>query len=67
MLRALERHEMPEFLGAALGFYLLFRIPLFPAALLTGVAVFGILAILARLARSIEVDLTDRDRTEKHI
>jgi manganese transport protein len=37
--------DLAEFLGAALGFYLLFGIALFPAALLTGVAVFGILAI----------------------
>src|SRR5215813_5537561 len=37
--------DLAEFLGAALGFYLLLGIPLFPAALLTGVFVFGILAI----------------------
>ena len=37
--------DLAEFLGAALGFYLLFGIPLFYAALLTGVAVFLILAI----------------------
>lgn len=36
--------DLAEFLGAALGCYLLFRIPLFTAALLTGVAVFLILA-----------------------
>jgi manganese transport protein len=36
--------DLAEFLGAALGFYLLFGIPLFPAGLLTGVVVFGILA-----------------------
>ncbi len=35
--------DLAEFLGAALGFYLLFGIPLFPAGLLTGVLVFGIL------------------------
>lgn len=37
--------DLAEFLGAALGFYLLFHIPLFTAALLTGVIVFLILAV----------------------
>ncbi len=37
--------DLAEFLGAALGFYLLLGIPLFMAGLLTGVAVFLILAI----------------------
>jgi manganese transport protein len=37
--------DLAEFLGAALGFYLLFGIPMFPSALLTGVAVFAILAV----------------------
>jgi manganese transport protein len=37
--------DLAEFLGAALGFYLLLRIPLFHAALLTAVVVFGILAL----------------------
>ncbi|MGZ9160196.1 MAG: Nramp family divalent metal transporter [Candidatus Limnocylindrales bacterium] len=37
--------DLAEFLGAALGFYLLLRIPLFEAALLTAVAVFGILGL----------------------
>lgn len=37
--------DLAEFLGAALGFSLLFGWPLFPAALLTGVAVFAILAV----------------------
>jgi manganese transport protein len=37
--------DLAEFLGAALGFYLLFGIPLFPSALLTGLAVFAILAV----------------------
>jgi manganese transport protein len=35
--------DLAEFLGAALGFYLLFGIPMLPAALLTGVVVMGIL------------------------
>jgi len=37
--------DLAEFLGAALGFYLLFGLPLLPAALLTGVLVFAILAV----------------------
>jgi len=37
--------DLAEFLGAALGFSLLFGWPLFPAALLTGVVVFLVLAI----------------------
>ncbi|MGI8643240.1 MAG: Nramp family divalent metal transporter, partial [Thermomicrobiales bacterium] len=37
--------DLAEFLGAAVGFNLLFGIPLFPAALLTGVATFAILAL----------------------
>jgi manganese transport protein len=37
--------DLAEFLGAALGFYLLFGIPMLPAAILTGVCVMGILAI----------------------
>src|SRR5579883_3331734 len=37
--------DLAEFLGAALGFYLLFHLPLFSAALLTGVCVFAILAV----------------------
>src|SRR5580700_141630 len=36
--------DLAEFLGAVLGFYLLFHIPLLPAALVTGIAVFLILA-----------------------
>ncbi|MFQ5816529.1 MAG: Nramp family divalent metal transporter [Terriglobia bacterium] len=37
--------DLAEFLGAALGFYLLFHIPLGVAGLLTGVVVFAILAV----------------------
>jgi manganese transport protein len=37
--------DLAEFLGAALGCYLLLHIPMFPAALLTAVAVLGILAL----------------------
>jgi manganese transport protein len=35
--------DLAEFLGAALGFYLLFGIPMLPAAVLTGIVVMGIL------------------------
>src|SRR5690242_12217871 len=37
--------DLAEFLGAALGFYLLFGIPLLPAALITAVVVFLMLAV----------------------
>ncbi|HET9284089.1 MAG TPA: Nramp family divalent metal transporter [Candidatus Angelobacter sp.] len=37
--------DLAEFLGAALGFHLLFGIPLFPAALITAVIVFLMLAV----------------------
>ena len=37
--------DLAEFLGAALGFYLLFGIPMLPAAIVTGVCVMLILAI----------------------
>ena len=37
--------DLAEFLGAALGFHLLLGIPLFPAALLTGLATFLILGL----------------------
>jgi manganese transport protein len=37
--------DLAEFLGAALGFYLLLHIPMLPAALVTAVVVFGILAL----------------------
>jgi manganese transport protein len=37
--------DLAEFLGAAVGFHLLFGIPLFPAALLTGLATFLILGL----------------------
>jgi manganese transport protein len=36
--------DLAEFLGAALGFYLLFNLPMLPSALVTGVLVFLILA-----------------------
>jgi len=46
--------DIAEFVGAAIGLQLLFDIPLFPAALLTGVAAFGILALQARGFRRLE-------------
>jgi manganese transport protein len=46
--------DLAEFLGAALGFYLLFHIPLFPAAILAGVVVFAILALYRYGHRSVE-------------
>ena len=46
--------DVAEFVGAAIGLNLLFDIPLFPAALLTGVAAFGILGLQARGFRRLE-------------
>src|SRR5713101_165291 len=37
--------DLAEFLGAAIGFHLLFGFGLFPAAVVTGVCAFGILAL----------------------
>ncbi len=46
--------DLAEFLGAALGFYLLFHLPLLPAALLAAVVVFGILALYRFGHRTVE-------------
>ena len=46
--------DVAEFIGAAIGLNLLFGIPLFPAALLTGVAAFLILGMQARGFRRLE-------------
>ena len=46
--------DIAEFMGAAIGLELLFGIPLFPAALVTAVAAFGILALQARGFRRLE-------------
>ena len=46
--------DLAEFMGAAIGLNLLFDIALFPAALLTGVAAFAILALQARGFRRLE-------------
>ena len=50
--------DLAEFLGAALGFNLLFGIPLFAAGVLTGVCSFAILALQARGARPLEIAIT---------
>jgi len=46
--------DLAEFIGAALGLYLIFGIPLLPAALITAVAAFGILALQAGGFRPLE-------------
>jgi len=46
--------DVAEFVGAAIGLNLLFGIPLFPAALLTGLAAFLILGMQARGFRRLE-------------
>ncbi len=50
--------DLAEFIGAALGFYLLFGIPLFWAGILTGVFSFAILALQSRGARPLEIAIT---------
>ena len=50
--------DLAEFLGAALGFHLLFGIPLFPAALITGVVTFIILGLERRGFRPLEAVIT---------
>jgi manganese transport protein len=47
--------DLAEFVGAALGLNLLFRVPLFPAGLLTAVVAFGILALEQRGYRRFEL------------
>jgi len=47
--------DLAEFLGAALGFFLLFHMPLLPAALLTGVCVFLILLVEQYGFRNLEL------------
>jgi manganese transport protein len=49
--------DLAEFTGAAIGLNLLFGIALFPAALLTGVAAFGILALQTRGFRRLEATI----------
>src|SRR6201993_4365171 len=50
--------DLAEFIGAALGLNLLFGLPLFTAALLTGVAAFGILGLQAWGFRRLEATIT---------
>ena len=50
--------DLAEFLGAALGFNLLFHIPLFPAALLTALTTFIILGLERRGFRPLEAVIT---------
>ncbi|MFN8634677.1 MAG: Nramp family divalent metal transporter [Chloroflexota bacterium] len=47
--------DLAEFLGAALGFYLLLHIPMLPSAVLTAVVVFGILALYRYGFRAVEL------------
>ncbi len=49
--------DLAEFLGAALGFYLLFHMPLLPAALVTGVCVFLILLVEQYGFRHLELEI----------
>ena len=46
--------DLAEFIGAAIGLNILFGIPLFPSALITGAAAFAILALQARGYRRLE-------------
>ncbi len=50
--------DMAEFIGAALGFNLLFGVPLFTAGILTGIAAFAILTLQARGFRHLEAAIT---------
>ena len=50
--------DLAEFIGAALGFHLLFGMPLLPAGLLTGVVAFAILAPELRGVRHLEAVIT---------
>lgn len=49
--------DLAEFIGAALGLYLLFGIPLFPAALITAAGSFGLLALQRRGFRPLEAGI----------
>lgn len=50
--------DLAEFIGGALGLYLLFGIPLFPAAVITGVFSFGLLELQRRGFRPLEAGIT---------
>ena len=47
--------DLAEFVGAALGLYLIFGVPLFPAGLITAVIAFGILGLEQRGYRKFEL------------
>jgi manganese transport protein len=47
--------DLAEFVGAAIGLYLVFGVPLFPAGLITAVVAFGILALEQRGYRKFEL------------
>lgn len=50
--------DLAEFIGGALGLHLLFGIPLFPAAIITGIASFGLLELQRRGFRPLEAGIT---------
>src|SRR5207237_7434253 len=50
--------DLAEFLGAALGFHLLFGMDLLPAAIITGIVTFIILALQRRGFRPLEAVIT---------
>jgi len=50
--------DVAEFIGAALGLYLLFGIPLFPAALITALGSFAILEMQRRGFRTLEAGIS---------
>ncbi|GAA3333477.1 hypothetical protein GCM10020331_097650 [Ectobacillus funiculus] len=50
--------DLAEFIGASLGLYLLFGIPLLPAALIAAVGSFAILELQRRGFRSLEAGIT---------
>ena len=49
--------DLAEFIGAALGMYLLFNIPMLPAALITAVRSFAILELQRRGVRAFEAEI----------
>ncbi|GGB52605.1 divalent metal cation transporter MntH [Lentibacillus populi] len=49
--------DLAEFIGAALGLYLLFGIPMLPAALITAIVSFAILELQRRGYRSLEIGI----------
>ncbi|OHV09694.1 Nramp family divalent metal transporter [Kushneria phosphatilytica] len=50
--------DLAEFIGGALGLYLLFGIPLFPAAVITGIFSFALLELQRRGFRPLEAGIT---------